>query len=86
MQYYPFYIHAFSLKHLANVEQQNFQNHSKPVYSGYGLPQSYKDQDGKWLYPNEITKNSGEAFKKSDKSKLKFFHRVMSKSKKYSGS
>ena len=46
--------------------------------------ESYKDQDGNWLYPDEVTKvNSNTAIKKMDKTKVSIFPpESMSKSKK----
>ena len=45
--------------------------------------ESYKDEKGNWLYPNEIFKtNSKNVIKKSDKSKVRVFPpESMSKSK-----
>ena len=66
-------------------KQIKFSEPFKNLFTqGMVCHESYKDQDGKWLYPNEITKkNSGEAFKKSDNSKVKIFPpESMSKSKK----
>ena len=46
--------------------------------------ESYKDQDGNWLYPHEILKtDTNNVIKKADKSKVKVFpSESMSKSKK----
>ena len=58
-------------------KQIKFSEPFKNLFTqGMVCHESYKDQDGKWLYPNEITKKILEKHSKNLITlKLKFFHR-----------
>ena len=75
----------FFTKALSNFKKINFSEPFKNLFTqGMVCHESYQDDNGNWLYPEEVEKlNSTEFIKKSDKSKVKVGPpESMSKSKK----